>query len=292
MDDFEGDLKNNLYKIWNRLASGSYLPPPVLQVEIPKAAGGVRTLGIPTISDRIAQATIRAGLEKVCDPQFHEDSYGYRPKKSAHDALGVARRRCWRSNYVLDLDIKSYFDSIDHDLMMKAVRWFTSCKWTLLYVERWLKAESILEDGQRNPRSKGTPQGGVISPLLSNIFLHFVFDKWMEKNFPHIHFERYADDIIVHCSSIIQLETVKTSIATRMATCKLALNNEKTKVVYCRDSNRKNGWTGHVSFDFLGFRFMPRIARDKVGRFFVSFCPAISDKAAKNIRQTIKKNGV
>jgi len=201
MEIFEKDLQNNLYKIWNRMSSGTYFPPPVLEVEIPKADGKVRKLGIPTISDRIAQTVVKQYLEPKVEPHFHEDSYGYRPNKSALQAIHQARWRCWRDNWVLDLDIKSFFDTIDHRLMMVAVRKFTDSPWMLLYIERWLKADVITKEGKRQNRNIGTPQGGVISPLLANIYLHFTFDKWMKDNYPHVHFERYADDIVIHCRS-------------------------------------------------------------------------------------------
>lgn len=192
--DFEKDLKNNLYKIWNRMASGSYFPPPVRTVAIPKKDGGERKLGIPTVADRIAQMVVKMYLEPVLEPIFHPDSYGYRPGKSAIEALGVARRRCWRYNWVVDLDIKGYFDSIDHELLMRAVRKHTDSRWILLYVERWLKAPAQTEDGTLVNRDRGTPQGGVISPLLANLFLHYAFDEWMRRNYRNIPFERYADD--------------------------------------------------------------------------------------------------
>jgi len=196
MEDFESDLKNNLYKIWNRLSSGSYFPPPVRRVEIPKSNGKLRPLGIPTISDRIAQMVIKKRLEPVVEPYFHDDSYGYRPGKSALDAIAQARRRCWRDDWVLDMDIRGFFDALDHKLVMIAVSRFTQCKWTMLYIERWLKADVIMPNGERMQRMQGTPQGGVISPLIANIFLHLGFDDWMQKEFPCIHFERYADDSV------------------------------------------------------------------------------------------------
>lgn len=289
MEDFEGDLKNNLYKIWNRMSSGTYFPPPVLQFEIPKANGGTRKLGIPTIADRIAQAAVRKGLEAIVDPQFHEDSYGYRPGKSAHQALSRARTRCWRDDWVLDIDIKSFFDSIDHDLMLRAVRKFTTCQWTILYIERWLKADVINRDGEIQKRCVGTPQGGVISPLLSNIFLHLVFDKWMLENYPHVHFERFADDIVIHFRSRRQLEMIRKLLENRFRTCKLQLSKEKTKVVYCKDSSRNETWEGPIGFDFLGYTFRPRLVRTKKDEFFVSFSPAISGKASKVIRTSVKR---
>jgi RNA-directed DNA polymerase len=287
MESFEKDLQNNLYKIWNRMSSGTYFPPPVLEVEIPKADGKVRKLGIPTISDRIAQTIVKQYLEPKVEPHFHEDSYGYRPNKSALQAINQARWRCWRDNWVLDLDIKSFFDTIDHKLMMAAVRKFTDSSWMLLYIERWLKADVITKEGKRQNRNIGTPQGGVISPLLANIYLHFTFDKWMKENYSHVHFERYADDIVIHCRSLKQLEMIRNKVSKRFAECKLSLNLAKTKIVYCKDANRKENWK-EIAFDFLGYTFRPRLARDKEKAFFVSFIPAMSAKAAKEIRNTVK----
>ena len=198
---FEEDLKNNLFKIWNRMSSGSYFPPPVRRVDIPKDNEGTRPLGIPTVADRIAMTVAKRYLEPILEEHFHPDSYGYRPEKSAIEAVAVARQRCWRYDWVLDLDIKGFFDSIDHDLLLRAVRKQTDCKWVLLYIERWLKAPVQLEDGSLIHREKGTPQGGVISPLLANLFLHYAFDKWMQRQYPQIPFERYADDGICHCQS-------------------------------------------------------------------------------------------
>jgi RNA-directed DNA polymerase len=287
MDDFEEDLKNQLYKIWNRMASGSYCPPPVLRVEIPKADGGVRALGIPTIGDRIAQAVVKRYLEPLVEPHFHEDSYGYRPGRSALDAVAKARQRCWRDDWVLDLDISKFFDTLDHDLVMRAVRRFTSCKWVLLYIERWLRADVQLADGTRQQRRTGTPQGGVISPLLANIFLHLAFDQWMKEHYPAIHFERYADDIVVHCRSRKQLEWLKEKLERRLRHCKLSLHPDKTRVVYCKDSSR-TGDESCQSFDFLGYTFRPRSARNHRGEFFVSFSPAISSQAVRSLRQIIR----
>jgi RNA-directed DNA polymerase len=193
--EFEADLENNLYKLWNRLSSGSYFPPPVRRVDIPKRdGGGVRPLGIPTVADRVAQEVARRYLELILEPVFHPDSYGYRPGKSAIEAVRTARERCWRYDWVLDLDVQAYFDSIDWELMLKALRKHTDCRWVLLYIERWLKAPVQMEDGSIVSRTAGTPQGGVISPLLANLFMHYSFDMWMARTYPHIPFERYADD--------------------------------------------------------------------------------------------------
>ena len=288
MEDLEGDLKNQLYKIWNRMSSGSYFPPPVFRVEIPKSDGGVRRLGIPTVRDRIAQAVVKRYLEPFVEPFFHEDSYGYRPGRSALDAVGKARQRCWRDDWVLDLDISKFFDTLDHALVMRAVRRFTDCKWVLLYIERWLQADVQLQDGTLLRRDTGTPQGGVISPLLANIFLHLGFDQWMKDNYPSVHFERYADDIVVHCRSRQQLEWIKERIEQRLRLCRLNLNPDKTRIVYCKDSRRNGHWSCQ-SFDFLGYTFRPRSARNHRGEFFVSFSPAISRKASRSLRQTIRR---
>lgn len=291
MEAFEAELKNNLYKLWNRLSSGSYFPPPVRRVEIPKSNGQLRPLGIPTISDRIAQMVIKKRLESRVEPYFHPDSYGYRPGKSALDALAKTRERCWRDDWVLDMDIKGFFDALDHALVLRGVSKFTSCKWTLLYIERWLKADVILPNGERLQRTQGTPQGGVISPLLANIFLHLGFDQWMQKEFPCIHFERYADDIVVHCRSQKQLEYIESKIRARLTLCKLELCPEKTKIVYCKDTNR-SGQYPIQSFDFLGYTFRPRSSRRRDGRFFVSFSPAVSRKALKAMRLKVKEHPV
>jgi len=287
ISDFEGDFKNNLYKIWNRMSSGSYFPPPVRTVGIPKSDGGQRKLGIPTVSDRIAQMVVKMYFELKVEPYFHPDSYAYRPEKSAIEAMEVARQRCWRYNWVLDLDIKGFFDNIDHELMMLAVRKHTDCKWTLLYIERWLKAPAQLEEGSLVSRDKGTPQGGVISPLLANLFLHYTFDEWMRREYPYITFERYADDIIVHCKSEKQAKWLKAVIGRRLSQCKLELHPEKTKIVYCKDSNRRGNYPTD-KFDFLGYTFRPRRSKARGDRYFVNFTPAISAKAAKKIRRIMR----
>jgi RNA-directed DNA polymerase len=287
IEDFEKDLKNNLYKIWNRMSSGSYIPPAVLLVEIAKKGGGLRKLGVPTVSDRIAQMVAKRYFEPEVDPYFHPDSYGYRLGKSAIEAVGVARKRCWRYDWVLDLDVKAFFDEIDHDLLMRAVRKHTDNKWLLLYIERWLKAPVQAADGTLVSREKGSPQGSVISPLLANLFLHYAFDEWMRRNYDNIPFERYADDIVVHCRSEEQARWIKTVIERRLKQCRLELHPEKTKIVYCKDSFRKGNYR-NGKFDFLGYTFRPRLSKDRYGKFFVGFLPAVSDGAAKSMRRTIR----
>lgn len=286
--DFEKDLKNNLYKIWNRMSSGSYSPPPVLEVEIPKKDGRTRKLGIPTVSDRIAQMVVKMYFEPKVEPYFHPDSYGYRPGKSAIEAVGVARRRCWRYDWVLDLDIKGFFDNLDHELLMRAVRKHTGCKWIILYVERWLKAPIQLEDGRLVERVKGTPQGGVISPLLSNLFLHYAFDEWMRKKHPHIPFERYCDDIIVHCKIEVEAKHMRIEIEKRLRECKLETHPEKTRIVYCKDEDRLESYPNE-KFDFLGFTFRPRRSKNRWGKHFINFTPAVSNKAAKAMRREMRR---
>ena len=287
IEDFEKDLKNNLYKIWNRMSSGSYFPPAVLLVEIAKKGGGLRELGVPTVSDRIAQMVAKMYFEPNVDPMFHPDSYGYRPGKSAIEAIGMARKRCWRHNWVLDLDIKGFFDNIDHELLMRAVRKHTDSKWLLLYIERWLRAPVQIADGTHVNRKKGSPQGSVISPLLANLFLHYVFDEWMRRNFETIPFERYADDIVVHCRSEKQAKWIKTVIDKRLKECRLELHPDKTKIAYCKDTFREGNYPNE-KFDFLGYTFRPRLSKSRHGNFFVSFLPAVSEEAAKSIRKTIR----
>jgi RNA-directed DNA polymerase len=256
-------------------------------VKIPKPGGGERILGIPTVADRVAQMVVKLHLEPEVEPEFHEDSYGYRPGKSALDAVGQARQRCWRNDWVLDLDIKGFFDNIDHSLMMHAVRKHTDCPWILLYIERWLKAPAVDTDGNEIQRDRGTPQGGVASPLLANIFLHHVFDKWMADNFPYLPFERYADDIVVHCRSEAQAKFIRRQIEQRLRRCKLEAHPEKTKIVYCKDDDRHESHE-HERFDFLGYTFRPRPSKNRRGKFFVNFSPAMSDKAAKAARAEIR----
>jgi group II intron reverse transcriptase/maturase len=250
IEEFEKDLKSNLYKIWNRMSSGTYFPPPVRSVAIPKKDGGERRLGIPTVSDRIAQAVVKLYLEPEVESQFHDDSYGYRPRKSAVDALAVTRQRCWRYDWAIDLDIRGFFDNLDHALVMRAVGKYTQCPWILLYVKRWLQAPVQLADGTRVPRTKGTPQGGVVSPLLANIFLHLAFDDWMRTTHPDVPFERYADDIVAHCKTEKQAQQVLANIKRRLQHCRLEVHPEKTRIVYCKDDDRKGRYP-EEKFTFL-----------------------------------------
>jgi RNA-directed DNA polymerase len=284
ISDFEENLKDNLYKIWNRMSSGSYLPPPVKTVSIPKKTGGERILGIPTVSDRVAQMVAKIYFEPLVEPHFHEDSYGYRPGKSALQAVAVTRKRCWRYNWLLEFDIKGLFDNIEHDLLMKAVKHHTRNKWILLYIERWLKAPFQQKDGTQLERTKGTPQGGVISPVLANLFLHYVFDKWMERNYPQNPFCRYADDGITHCRTEAEAKLLLKSLDVRFKECGLELHPEKTKIVYCKDDDRRGKYSD-ISFDFLSYTFRPRRSKNRWGKFFVSFLPGVSNKAGKAMRQ-------
>ena len=288
LTDFEKDLKGNLYKIWNRMSSGSYCPSPVRAVEIAKSDGKIRTLGIPTVADRVAQMVAKIYLEPTLEKHFHEDSYGYRPNKSAHDAIGKAKERCWKYDWVIDLDIKGFFDNIDHELMMKAVLKHTDSEWLLTYIKRWLTAPMQQKDGVTVPRAQGTPQGGVISPLLANLFLHYAFDKWMERNYPHYPFERYADDIITHCKTEEEAETLKKAITQRMIDCKLELHPDKTQIAYCKDANRRKTFP-QTKFDFLGYTFCQRRSITKARKVFSNFQPGISNKAAKAIRQQMRE---
>jgi RNA-directed DNA polymerase len=281
LSEFERDLEGNLYKLWNRLSSGSYFPPPVRAVEIPKRDGSPRTLGVPTVADRVAQTVVAGYLEPGVEPHFHPDSYGYRPGRSALDAVGVCRERCWRQAWVLDLDLKSFFDGVPHDLVLKAVARHTDLRFVLLYVERWLKAPLQQEDGSLVERDRGTPQGSAISPLLANVFLHYAFDAWMARDHPAVRFERYCDDVIVHASSERQARDLRTAIASRLAECGLELNEHKTRIVYCKSSVRR-GSHEHVSFDFLG----SRSARGCRG-----IRPATSSSASSRRSQTPRASG-
>ncbi len=284
---FEENLKDNLYKIWNRMSSGSYFPPPVRRAEIPKKDGSIRPLGIPTVADRVAQMVVKLYLEPEVDPLFHPDSFGYRPGKSALDAVGSARGRCFKAYWVIDMDIKGFFDNLDHDLMMRAVRRFTDEKWILLYVERWLQAPVMMPDGSMESRGKGTPQGGVISPLLANMFLHLAFDNWMLENFPQIGFERYADDIVVHCVTEKQAKYIKNCIEKRLSICRLELHPVKTKIVYCKKGRRPLEYP-EERFTFLGYDFEPRWNRRQSGQYSLDFTPQVSRDALKEMRRKIR----
>ena len=292
LEDFDKNRENNLYRIWNRMASGSYFPPPVLAVPIPKKVGGVRWLGIPTVGDRIAQMVVKLQVEPQVEPHFLHDSYGYRPKKSALDAVAVTRQRCWEYDWVLEFDIKGLFDHIPHDLLMKAVHKHTDCPWVILYIERWLTAPMQNGEGQLSERNCGTPQGGVVSPLLSNLFLHYVFDKWMQCHHPAIPWCRYADDGLAHCRTEQQAQQLLSVLRERFSACGLELHPQKTKVVYCKDGNRK-GRYHRVSFDFLGYTFKPRTSWNKKNNCpFISFSPAVSKLALKSMRAKTRKTGV
>ncbi len=282
LDEFEADLRDNLYKIWNRISSGSYFPPPVRAVEIPKPhGGGVRVLGVPTVADRVAQTVVAMFLEPLVEPRFHLDSYGYRPSKSAHDALEACRVRCWKYDWVIDLDVQAFFDEVPWDLIVRAVETVTDARWVLLYVKRWLQAPLEHPNGALIERTKGTPQGSAVSPVLANLFMHYAFDVWMVREFPGCPFERYADDAIVHCTTRREAEYVLGRIAARMQEVGLKLHRDKTRIVYCKDSNRR-GQHEHISFTFLGFAFRPREAiNGKTGEQFTSFSPAISPEALK-----------
>lgn len=293
LEEFDKKLSNNLYKIWNRLSSGSYFPPAVRGVEIPKKQGGVRLLGVPTVSDRIAQMTIKLMFEPIVEPCFLENSYGYRPNKSALDAVEITRKRCWKYDWVIEFDIKGLFDNINHELLMKAVRHHTDNKCILLYIERWLKTPTQMPNGSLQEKTKGTMQGGVISPVLSNLFLHYVFDVWMTRNHPESLWCRYADDGICHCKTKEQAETLLVELAQRFKECKLEMHPNKSKIVYCKDSNRKEAFHGNKSFVFLGYEFRARAAENKTAKeIFCSFLPAISPEAKKAITQKIRELNV
>jgi group II intron reverse transcriptase/maturase len=289
IEDFEKDLRNNLYRIWNRMSSGSYFPPPVRAVEIPKShGGGVRVLGVPTVADRIAQTVVARRLEAKVEPIFHQDSYGYRPGRSALDAVAACRKRCWEYAWVIDLDIQKFFDSVSWDLTVKAVQAHTDLPWVVLYVQRWLKAPVQLPEGTLQQRDRGTPQGSAISPVLANLFMHYAFDMWMAREHPGVPFERYADDGVVHCVSESQAQRLREAIANRMREVGLRLHPDKTKVVCCKDGNRPLTYE-HTSFTFLGFTFRARKAIDRNGERFTAFLPAISKEALKKISGEVRR---
>jgi RNA-directed DNA polymerase len=287
IEDFEKDLRGNLYKIWNRMSSGTYFPPPVKAVEIPKP-GGTRILGVPTVADRIAQTVVALTLEPRTESIFHDDSYGYRPRRSALQAVERCRQRCWKKDWVLDLDVQKFFDSVDHALMVKAVEANTDQRWVVLYVKRWLVAPLQLPDGTLQERDRGTPQGSAVSPVLANLFMHYAFDQFLAREFPSVDFERYADDAVVHCVTERQARQVWAALEARMEEVGLRLHPDKTKLVYCKDSRRR-GSAEHTSFKFLGYTFAPRKARYPDGKAFTSFLPAVSPEALKAMGQQVRE---
>ena len=290
--DFEKDLKGNLYKIWNRMSSGTYFPPPVRAVEVAKAHGtGTRILGVPAVADRIAQTVVAGVLEERAERLFHPDSYGYRPKRSALDAVAACRRRCWETDWVIDLDIRKFFDSVPWDLVVKAVQANTGLPWVVLYVRRWLQAPLRLPDGTLRQRDRGTPQGSSVSPVLANLFLHYALDTWMAREFPGVRFERYVDDAVVHCASEAQARMVLAALEERMAQVGLTLHPDKTRIVYCKDG-RRPGSREHTSFTFLGYTFRARGVRTKTGRMMTGFNPAISKDALNKISAQVRSWGL
>ncbi|MEU8523963.1 group II intron reverse transcriptase/maturase [Streptomyces sp. NPDC048577] len=286
--DFEKDLKNNLYKVWNRMSSGSHFPPPVRMVEIPKShGGGTRILGIPSVSDRVAQTVVARHLMRRVDSEFHPDSFGYRPGRSALDAVERCRERCWRKDWVIDLDVQKFFDSVPWDLLVKALEAHTDAVWVILYVKRWLAAPLEQPDGSLLTRERGTPQGAPVSPVLANLFMHYAFDLWLEREFPTVSFERYADDAVIHCVSERQARHVLAALTDRMEEVGLRLHPAKTRIVYCKDGKRQGAYE-HTAFTFLGYTFRARKNRDKHGRLFLSFDPAVSKDALKKMSAQVR----
>ena len=285
--EFEENLKDNLYKIWNRMSSGTYFPKPVKAVAIPKKNGGTRILGIPTVEDRVAQMVAKMYFEPNVEKLFYEDSYGYRPNKSAIEAVGVLRERCWKKDWVVDFDIRGLFDNIRHDYLIEMVKRHTNEQWIILYVERWLETPFKMQDGTIVEKTAGTPQGGVISPVLANLFMHYAFDDFMSKQFPYIQWVRYADDGVLNCTSLKQAKFIIDVLAKRFKTFGLELNIEKTKIVYCKDKHRIGDYE-NIKFDFLGFTFKMRNAMGKHGEVFSSFLPSMSDKAQKAKREELR----
>jgi RNA-directed DNA polymerase len=287
IEEFEKSLGDNLYKLWNRMVSGSYFPPPVKAVPIPKKSGGTRILGVPTVADRVAQTVVKLVLEPVLEPVFDRNSFGYRPGRSALDAVALVRRRSWEYDWVVEFDIKGLFDNIDHELLLRAVRKHCSTPWILLYIERWLRAPMETEGKVRVARERGTPQGGVVSPLLANLFLHYTLDAWMRREMRSVRFCRYADDGVIHCQSEVQARLVLRKLGARLRECGLELHPEKTRIVYCQDINRQATYP-MTQFTFLGYTFRPRKAVDKYGRVYVNFSPGVSREALKAMRQTVR----
>jgi RNA-directed DNA polymerase len=292
IETFEKDLKDNLYKVWNRMSSGTYFPPPVRAVEIPKALGGTRMLGVPSVGDRVAQTVAAMALEPRTEAIFHDDSYGYRPRKGALDAVAVCRQRCWKRSWVIDLDIRKFFDSVPWDLVVKAVQANVTHeqRWITLYVRRWLAAPIVMPSGRTEARDKGTPQGSAVSPVLANLFMHYAFDKWLEREFPTAGFERYADDAVVHCATEQQARRVLAALEERMAEVGLQLHPGKTRIVYCKDRNRRRSDCADTSFTFLGYTFRARQApaRQGGGVMFSAFLPAVSKDALKRMSEEVR----
>ncbi len=292
VEAFEKDLKGNLYKVWNRMSSGTYFPPPVRAVEIPKSSGGTRMLGVPAVGDRVAQTVAALALGPRTEAVFHEDSYGYRPRKGALDAVAACRQRCWEKSWVIDLDIRKFFDSVPWDLVIKAVQANVTHeqRWITLYVRRWLAAPIVMPDGRVAERDKGTPQGSAVSPVLANLFMHYAFDKWLEREFPAVEFERYADDAVVHCATEQQARRVLAALEERMAEVGLQLHPDKTRIVYCKDRNRRRKDCADTSFTFLGYTFRARQApaRQGGGAMFSAFLPAASKDALNRMSGEVR----
>jgi RNA-directed DNA polymerase len=291
IEAFEADLGDNLYKIWNRMSSGTYFPPPVRAVEIPKASGGMRVLGVPTVADRVAQTVAALALEPRTEAIFHDDSYGYRRERGALDAVAKCRQRCWEKDWVIDLDVRKFFDSVPWDLMVKAVQANTTHeqRWIVLCVRRWLAAPIVMPDGRTQARDKGTPQGSAVSPVLANLFMHYAFDKWLERELPAVKFERYADDAVVHCATERQANEVLAALEERMAEAGLQLHPDKTRIVFCKDGRRRYADCAHTSFTFLGYTFRARNAPTRDGTsMFTGFLPAVSKDALKRMSEEVR----
>jgi group II intron reverse transcriptase/maturase len=287
-EEFDKNWKNRLYVLWNRLSSGAYFPKPVRGVQIPKKNGKMRLLGIPTIEDRVAQMVLRNRFEPLVEPIFYDDSYGYRPNKSAIDAVAAARQRCYKMKWVVEFDIIGLFDNINHEYLMKFVKYHCKEKWVNLYIERCLKAPIIMPDGTIHERTSGTPQGGVISPILSGLYMHYAFDRWITREFPMCKWERYADDGVIHCVSKKQAEYVLDSLKKRMMTCGLEIHPDKSKIVYCKRNN-ENLYGENTTFDFLGYSFRPRLVKSDKGVYFMGFTPAVGSDAGVRFREKVRK---